>query len=137
MPKYLGRRAVTEPDGAVDVEDHERGRYRFQGGEQICVSGLDAAPRFSGDAGQLARFAQGHRQLAFPHLHGKHHLRERVHQDADLVFTQRLMGARKIAVLDATGGTGQFGQRIEDHSLGREHQPRHDRHAQHGHRSQD
>ena len=47
------------------------------------------------------------------------------------------MGPGKIAVLNAMGSVGELGQRIEDHPLGREHQPRHDRDAHHGHADQD
>ena len=95
------------------------------------MRGLDAAARFGGDGGQLAGFAERQRQLALAPLQPLHHLRERIDQDADFIGPQGLVGGTEIAMLDAIGGAGELGERVEHDFLGREHQPHHHQHRGH------
>ena len=62
--EHLGGGAIAQAHAAVGIEDHQRGGHGFERREQVGMRGLDAAARFGGDAGQLARFAERQRQLA-------------------------------------------------------------------------
>ena len=96
-----------------------------------ACDGLETAARLGGDARELAGFAQGQRQLALAQLQRLHHLRERIDQHADLIAAQRLVRGAEVAALNAVGGGGQLGERIEHDALGREHQPHHQQHRAH------